>query len=925
MALTPGTRLGVYDITAPIGEGGMGQVYRATDTTLGRQVAIKILPDAFASDPERLARFEREAKTLASLNHPHIAAIYGFEKSGGLHALVMELVEGDDLSQRIERGAIPLDEALPLAKQIAEALEAAHEQGIIHRDLKPANIKVRADGTLKVLDFGLAKAMDPAGTSSANAMNSPTLSMHATQAGIILGTAAYMSPEQARGKAVDRRADIWAFGVVLFEMLAGRALFAGETTTDIIAAVVTHEPDLGVLPAATPPRVRDLITRCLIKDPKQRLRDIGEARIAIDRAIANPESRTPNDELGITPGERRTSKAAPGWRRALPWTLFSAAIVGLAIAFAVWAPWRTASPAATVRISAHVGVDGWLASGVVGAGAAAVLSPDDTTLVFVAQRTLGAASQLFVRHMDQLTTAPLAGTENALSPFFSPDGKSVAFFADGKLKKIALAGGGPVTLCDVQAGRGGSWAGDGTIVFSPANVPGTTLWRVSATGGKPEQVTTLTDGENTQRFPQVLPGGKAILYMAAKVTGQYEDANLVVQSFPSGPRKVVVRGGYNGRYVASGHLLYLHVGSLFAVPFDLDRLEVAGQAVPVIDGVSSVAGGGAQFAVSDRGTLVYTPGQTGLNAFPIDWMDREGKTRPLRTTPANWTTPSFSSDGRRLAYDSNEGGQADVWVADWQRDTASRLTSGPGNHQEPVWTPDSRRIVYASDQNKGAFNLYWQRADGAGEVQRLTDAINPQYPSSWHPSGKFLAFTQVNTQTSFDLMILPMEGSETSGWIPGKPYAFLASPSSETNAMFSPDGRWIAYQSSERGHTEVYVRPFPGPGGKWTISTSGGSMPIWSRNRHELLYATATQQIMVVPYTVNRDSFEAEKPRLWSQRSFVTRTRSETSRSFDLHPDGDRVAASVTPDVQTEGRQETVVFVFNFFDELRRLAPARRR
>ena len=946
MPLTAGTKLGPYEIVAPLGAGGMGEVYRARDTKLKREVALKVLPEAFASDPDRLARVQREAELLATLNHPNIAAIYGVEESAGTYALVMELVEGPTLADLIGLRAeglplrasgapaghagLPLDDALAIARQIADALEAAHEQGIVHRDLKPANIKVREDGTVKVLDFGLAKAMEQGsgirGQGAVGAMNSPTLSIHATQAGVILGTAAYMSPEQARGKTVDRRADIWAFGVVVFEMLSGRALFAGETTTDIIAAVVTREPDLGVLPAATPPRVRVLIARCLIKDPKQRLRDIGEARIAIDRAIANPESRASHDEPGIAPGERRAANATRGSRRALPWALFSAAAVGLAIVVSLWWPWRAASPVVPIRVSAQLGVDGWVASGVIGSGAAAVLSPDDTLLVFVAQRTLGGAiSQLFVRRMDQLTTAALPGTDNALSPFFSPDGKSVAFFADGKLKKIALAGGGPVTLCDVQAGRGGSWAEDGTIVFSPANVPGTSLWRVSAAGGTPEQITTLADGEVTQRFPQVLPGGKALLYMGARVTGQYEDANLIVQPLPAGPRKVVVRGGFNGRYLPSGHLLYMHGGSLVAVPFDLDRLAVTGLAVPVVDGISTIAGGGAQFAVSAHGTLVYTPGQGSLNTFTIDWMDREGKTRPLRTTPANWSSPSFSPDGRRLAFDSNEGGQADLWVADWQRDIASRLTSSPGNHQEPVWTPDGRRIVYAADQNKGAFNLYWQRTDGSGEVQRLTETVNPQYPSSWHPSGKFLAFSQVNAPTSFDLMILPMEGNETSGWKPGKPYAFLASPSSETNAMFSPDGRWIAYQSSERGHTEVYVRPFPGPGGKWTISTTGGSLPTWSRNRQELLYATANQQIMVVPYTVDGDSFEAEKPRLWSQRSFVTRTRSETSRSFDLHPDGDRVAASVISDLQSAGQQGTVVFVFNFFDELRRLAPAGRR
>ena len=921
MPLAAGTKLGSYEIVAPLGAGGMGEVYRARDTQLKREVALKVLPEGFAQDPDRLARFQREAELLATLNHPNVAAVYGLEKTGNVMAIVLELVEGETLADlitsRADGSGLPLDEARPIARQIVEALEAAHEKGVIHRDLKPGNIKITPDGKVKVLDFGLAKLVDvgsPDGSPNTAAL-SPTLSVHGTFAGTILGTAAYMSPEQARGRPVDRRTDIWAFGCVLYEMLTGRQAFdTGDTVSDAIAAILKTDVDWAALPADVPDQIRLLLKRCLEKDRATRIGDIGTVRFLLTETIAAPAAGA------ATPV---AAAVVPAWRRALPWALFSAAVVGLAIAVTLWAPWHTASPAIPIRVSAQLGVDGWVASGVIGSGAAAVLSPDDTLLVFVAQRTLGGGvSQLFVRRMDQLTTSALPGTDNALSPFFSPDGKSVAFFADGKLKKIALAGGGPVTLCDVQAGRGGSWAEDGTIVFSPANVPGTSLWRVSASGGTPEQMTTLADGETTHRFPQVLPGGKALLYMGARVTGQYEDANLIVQPLPAGPRKVVVRGGFNGRYLPSGHLLYMHGGSLVAVPFDLDRLAVTGLAVPVVDGVSTIAGGGAQFAVSAHGTLVYTPGQGSLNTFSIDWMDREGKTRPLRTTPSNWSSPSFSPDGRRLAFDSNEGGQADVWVADWQRDIASRLTTGPGNHQEPVWTPDGRRIVYASDQNKGAFNLYWQHTDGSGEVQRLTETVNPQYPSSWHPSGKFLAFSQVNAQTSHDLMILPMEGNETSGWKPGKPYAFLASPSSETNAMFSPDGRWIAYQSNEGGHTEVYVRPFPGPGGKWTISTTGGSHATWSRTGQELLYATNTQQIMVVPYTVSGDSFEAEKPRLWSQRSFMSRTRSETSRSFDLHPDGNTVAMAVASNTQTAGQQGTVVFVFNFFDELRRVAPA---
>ena len=952
MALTPGTRLGVYEVTAQIGAGGMGEVYRATDTKLKRQIAIKILPPALAADPDRLARFQREAEVLASLNHPHIAAIYGLEEADGVKAIVMELVEGETLAEHLvrlkadttgagavasvvsglSRSGMPLDEVLPIAKQIAEALEAAHEHGIIHRDLKPANIKVRPDGTVKVLDFGLAKLVDvgsPEG-SPHGASLSPTLSVpfggaqggHGTFAGTILGTAAYMSPEQARGKPVDRRTDIWAFGCVLYEMLTGRRAFdAGDTISDAIAAILKTDVDWTVLPADVPDQIRLLLKRCLEKDRTTRIGEIGTARFLLTETIAPPS--TTGAPVATTPVAAALVSA---WQRALPWAVAGLACVAAATTLVLWAPWRTAAPARAARVSVEIGADASLALNII-SGSAAILSPDGSLLAFVAQKNAGDGPQIYVRRLDQLQASPLAGTEDAASPFFSPDGQWIAFFANGKLKKISVTGGAAVTLCEVPAGRGGPWADDDTIIYSPANTPGVSLMHVSAAGGTPDQLTTLASGEVTQRFPQILPGGKAVLFMSHSATGGYEDANLVVQPLPSGPRKVIVRGGYYGRYVSSGHVLYLHGGTLFAAPFDLERLELAGQPVPVVEGIASGGGGGAQFATSSNGTLVYEPGQSTGGEPSIEWLDRDGKTTTMRSTRANWSNIMFAPDGRRLAVDILDGTKSDVWVYEWARDTLSRLTLDASGHVKPVWTPDGRRIAFASQRDGGINNLYWQRADGTGDAQRLTTSKNFQLPSSWHPSGKLLAFYELRPQTGYDLMILPIEGDEASGWKPGEPRVLLSTGFTEGEPMFSPDGRWVAYISLKTGRSEVYVRPFPGPGGEWQISTGGGSTPTWSRSRRELFYTTSDSRIMVSAYTVDGDAFHADKSRIWSDAPYRPRPRGfQFFRSFDLHPDGQRFAlAKALTGSGGQTKVDKVVLVFNFFDELRRVAPAARR
>jgi Tol biopolymer transport system component len=918
LALTPGARLGVYEIIASIGVGGMGEVYRATDTTLGRQVAIKILPEAFASDAERSARFEREAKTLASLNHPHIAAIYGFEKSPGMHALVMELVEGPTLADRIAEGPISLDEALPIAKQIAEALEAAHEQGIIHRDLKPANIKVRPDGTVKVLDFGLAKAMEPTGSMSPSVSQSPTITTPAmTQAGMILGTAAYISPEQARGKVVDKRADIWAFGCVLYEMLTGQRAFAGEDVSDALANVLKTEPDWTALPELIPTPITRLLRRSLEKDRQRRLDSAADARLEIDDALTAPA-------IGECVVRAPVVLVAPYWRRVLPWAVAGALGVGLALVLLLWwAPWRPLpAAAAPLRLEATLGADASLVITAGNAdapeGNAAVVSPDGFQLAFVAQPHGGSASRLYVRRLDQLTATPLGGTEGAVSPFFSPDGQWIGFFGGGTLKKIAVTGGAPVTLADATAARGGSWAEDGTIVFG-TNIRNRGLWRVSAVGGTAEQLTTVAPVENAHRWPQVLPGGRAVLYTVSAVPADYTNAWLAVMPLPAGTPHVVQRNASYGRYLPSGHLTWVHDGTLFAAPFDLTTLAVTGPAVPVVPGVvSSTTSGGAQVEVSHSGTLEYVPGGENTSTSPLDWLTRDGKTTPLRATAANWSGVQIAPDGRRLAFSLADAANFDVWTYDAAREALTRLTFDPGLDTTPVWTPDGQRLVYSASRGGTAQNLYLQRADGGGDATRLTTSLNPQYPGSWDPSGRFLAFQEGRPRTGSDVLILRLEGDEASGWKPGAPTVFLSGPFAEQQPRFSPDGQWLAYTSNESGGTEIYVRPFPGPGGKWQISTGGGTNAVWSRARRELLYRTPDGRIMVVPYRAAGNAFQAEKPRVWSETR--VQLRPLTGPSFDLHPDGERVAMAP----RTEAPAPThVTLIFNFFDELRRLAPVK--
>jgi len=896
-ALERGTRLGSYEILDLVGKGGMGEVYRARDTKLGRLVALKVLPAAVSSNAGRIARFRTEARALAALNHPGIAGIHGLEEERGTPFLVLELVEGETLAMRLGRGPIPVQEAIAIAAEIAEALAEAHARGLVHRDLKPDNVKLTPEGRVKLLDFGLAKAFSGEQDGTPEDSRTATVATPQTVEGAILGTVAYMSPQQARGEAVDHRADIWAFGVVLFEMLTGRRLFAGATPSDVIASVMKDSPDWSRLPATTPAGVRRLLRRCLEREPRNRLHAMADARLDLTEDPEPPRAATDSG------------------RRATPWIV---AILAGALAISVWAPWRRGPlPPRPLRMEARLSPGVALGTDALAQGTALALSPDGDRIAFVGRDADG-PPRIYTRRVDALRASPLPGTEGAHTPFFSPDGGWVAFFAGGSLRKVSVNGGAPLELCDAPWGLGGSWGPDGTIVFTPSGYPNVGLWRVSAAGRcesflKPDSAA----GELSLRWPQWLPGGRGVLYTASLTLGSHDAAHLVVDVLPGGPRKTILDGGYHGRYVPSGQLLFAREGTLFAVPFDLDSLSTTGDAVPALDGVMvDSASGSAQLAFSQDGTVVYAPGEAASLVAPIHWMSRDGSTSPLLREPVNWAHPRFSPAGDRLALQIHDGTKWDVWVYDLTRDTLSRLTYGPAPNFVPVWTPDGERVAFTSSRS-GVNNLYWRRSDGSGDVQRLTDSENWQAATSWHPDGRSLGISERRPDTGYDLMTLSIEGDEEGSWRPGASAVFLSTTFDEVYPVFSPDGRWVAYLSDESGQQEVYVRPFPGPGGKWQVSNGGGQVPSWSRTRSELLYGTQDGTIMVVRYTAQSGSFRPEKPALWSPGPFALRPLGVWH--FDLHPDGKRVALQIASEATEPDAPETAVIVTGFFDELRRL------
>ena len=902
--LPAGTPVGHYEIVAAVGKGGMGEVYRARDTRLNRDVAIKIIADSVSNDPERIARFAREAQTLAALSHPNIAHVYGVELDGGVRGLVMEFIDGVDLRSRLARGPVPYNEAISIATQVASALEAAHEKGIIHRDLKPANIMIDARGRAKVLDFGLAKSIEP--VSGADPTDSPTLTSpgNLTGAGIILGTAAYMSPEQATGRPADKRSDIWSFGCVLYEMVGGKRAFEHADISGMLRAVLADEPDWTVLDRASPSTQR-LVRRCLQKDRARRLADIADARLDLE------------DELSGSSAVALPSQVAPAIRRAprAPWVVAAASLAVAASTLGLWAPWRTEETPAVIRLDADLGAP---VSLVTAQGVGGIVAPAGDTLVFVGQpRAAGSVQQLYVRSLDRLTAQVLPGTEGAMSPFFSPDGRWVGFFAGAKLKKAAIAGGGAIELAHAPNGRGGSWGDDDHIIYMPDFYSG--LWRVPASGGEAVRVTSPANDSGTHRWPQVLPGSKAVIYTSNTSLTGYEDAEVVLQPLPSGPSVVLEKGAYYGRYLRSGHLVYMHDGTLFATAFDLGRLERRGSAVPVLDGVSSSAfwTGAAQFSAADNGLFAYLAEANA--ATPVSWQLQSGALEVLRPAPSTWSDPAFAPAGRQLALTIFDGRRSDVWIYDWEGDALSRLTRQSYSAFKPVWTPDGSRIAFtAARGNTGAFTIAWQRADGSGEVQRLTQGANGQSAASFHPTGKFLAINELDAKTSFDIKIVPLQGDETRGWTAGAPVDFVRTAAVEIEPMFSPDGRWLAYASNESGRSEIYVRPFPGPGGVWQISRGGGTFPTWSHARRELFYSALDQRLMSANYDAQGESFRPTPARLWSNTRH-TLLGPVITRNFAVHPDGTRVAMARAADESSAG--DRLVFLFNFFEDLQRRVP----
>ena len=865
-ALAAGTVVGSYRIVGLIGEGGMGQVYRAQDTKLPREVALKILPDAFVHDPDRLARFRQEAHVLASLNHPNIATIYGFEDSGAVHALVLELVEGPTLADRIARGPVPLDEALPIARQIADALEAAHERGIIHRDLKPANVKVREDGTVKVLDFGLAKALEPAATVTGHASLSPTITSPAlmTGVGMLLGTAAYMSPEQARGKSADRHSDIWAFGCVLYEMLTGTRPFEGEDVSDTLANVLKTQPDWKRLPATTPASIHRLLRRCLEKNRKQRLSDVADARLELDEAV-NPSdvASTPVPPLGR-------------WRRAA--TYAAIVLVSAAVAGAVTWTLRPGQPVAQetrLEIATPSTTD----------PISLAVAPDGRKIVFVGSNDDG-SSQLWLRSFDSSSIRSLARTGGATFPFWAPNGQSVGFFADRKLKTIDLATGVVQVIADAGGGAGGTWGTDGTILFAPhLNGP---IVRVPATGGKPAEVTTLTAGQQGHRGPQLLPDGTHFTFY---VRGGSDVRGIYVSGLDgSKPTRIVSGDVAAPVFVSLGNLLFVRQGILFAQPFDTRVLALTGSPVPVSDQVAMTSQNMAAFSAAHLGTIAYRTG-SGSPRRQFAWFDRAGRRladvgdvddgRPF--------SPSLSPDGRWLALHRSTDANVDIWLLDTVRGTRNRVTSDDATEISPLWSPDGTRIAFNSFRD-GGFKIFVKPLAG-GPAQMLPTGHQNAGLTDWSSDGKFLLFDTADGNPTGDLWALPLFGD-------GRAFPVVQTRFEERDGQFSPDGRFVAYRSDESGRSEIYVQPFLATGRRTQVSTEGGAQVRWSSDGSELFYIALDERLMSVRIRVAADgrSVEAASPVPLFRTHVGGAVQSATEEAYVVSRDGQRFLMNTTTD-----------------------------
>jgi Tol biopolymer transport system component/tRNA A-37 threonylcarbamoyl transferase component Bud32 len=876
MTLSAGNRFRHYEILAPLGEGGMGVVYRAMDTKLDRQVAIKILPEVFTRDPERLARFEREAQLLAQLHHPNISSIFGLEEVAGVRALVMELVEGPTLAERLGSGPLPLEECLTIARQIAAAIEEAHEKGIVHRDLKPQNIKAPRDGKIKVLDFGLAKALDApsdATASDSQLMKSPTLTHGGTQMGMILGTAAYMAPEQAAGGSVDRRADIWSFGVVLYEMLTGRRLFAGETVSHTLAAVLKDMPDFSALPSGTPEPIVTLLRRCLRKKARERLQSIGDARVILDEVLADPRRDEPAAAARV---------ALPSSR--LPWVVAAAGVAAALLSGALWlANGRRTSPSRVLH-AALVPPEG------TGFGDTFALSPDGRQIVFEAYDLKTGARALWLRALERDEPTRLAPTEGGEMPFWSPDGAHIGFFAEGKLKRVDPRGGPAHVLCEAPTPRGGTWGPDGRIVFTGAFRTGLSI--VPAGGGEPTPLTTLDVArkEKSHRFPVFLPGGKTLLFLAQTAEGGARDDDSAIEALEltGGKRTRLVAANSSPLFSTDGQILFWRDGTLLAVRFDPGKLRLAGDPVTIAAAVAFTQNEQVLASVSNEGTLVFREGTRGTFSSLV-WLDRNGIGMQVIRDRELFTDFALSHDGTRLAYSMHSAGQGatDLWIQDLVRGSASRLTFEEGNEDYPVWSPDDRFVYYTSDRRNDGV-IFRRTSDGTGSAEEIGTTEQGIWPLAASSNGRWLVVGTVRSESSNDLIRFDLGTKEIT--------SLVATPFLDDYPALSPDDRLLAYSSEESGRWEVYVQALDGGAGKWQISSEGGLRPRWRADGRELFFLSRPDKVMAVE--VERGAV----PRFSAPRELFR----YPIESFDVTPDGERIAGQRSADGEV-GKPLTVI------------------